>query len=90
MAVWPAVAIMPYTAGMQTRLAEIRKKRGLSTYAVAKATGIPRTTLRRMEAGTSPVINRDYVRTLYAFYDYEVDLADIYDPLFDFEVAGAK
>lgn len=83
-----------YTAGMTTELkikthmTEVREARGLTVRQVADATGISRSTVYRIEVGDT-VPRREHARALYAFYDYEVDLADIYDPLYDFEVNGA-
>lgn len=79
-------ALMPNT---KTRLREIRVARGLSIRQVADATKIPYSVLQRIEAGQRrPSIAR--ARIIFAYYDQEVDLGDIHDPLFDFEVGGAE
>lgn len=75
---------IPRMATPTTRLREKRQERGLSLRQVAKATSIPRSVLQRIETGAVPA--REHARALYVYYDYEIDLADIYDPLFDFEV----
>lgn len=74
----------------KTRIRQIREERGLSLRKVAEATGIPLASLQRIEVGSKASKMRGYARRLAEFYDYEVDLADIYDPLFDREVAGAS
>jgi len=71
-----------------TRIRQARLDRGLSIRVVADATGVPKTTLHRIETGAR-ITKRDHARALYKYYDYEVDLADIYDPNFDTQVAGA-
>lgn len=71
-----------------TRLQQYRLSAGLSAYQVAAATGIPRSTLRRMEAGTAPVLKRQYARALYLYYLGNVSLGDIYDPLFDWRASA--
>ncbi len=73
----------------KTRIRQVREDRGLSLRKVAEATGIPFTVLQRIETGNRGNRMREYVRTLAAFYDYEIDLADIYDPLFDHDVSRA-
>lgn len=71
-----------------SRLREKRLERGLSLRDVSDATDIPYSVLQRIERGTRrPSIAR--ARELYAYFDHEIDLGDIHDPLFDFEVAGA-
>lgn len=71
-----------------TLLRQKRQARGLSLRQVAYATGIPRSVLQRIETGER-ITQRDHARELYRYYDYEIDLADIYDPMFDVEVANA-
>ena len=71
-----------------TLLRQKRLDRGLSLRQVAEATSIPRSVLQRIELGAR-ITQRDHARALYAYYDYEIDLAEIYDPMFDVEVAGA-
>lgn len=48
-------------------LRELRTTRGLSYYAVAKATGVPRTVLERMEVDASTA-KYGYVIALAAYY----------------------
>lgn len=72
-----------------TLIRQKRLDRGLSLRTVADATGIPRSVLQRIETGTR-IAQRDHARALYRYYDYEIGLGDIYDPAFDYEVAGAK
>ena len=71
-----------------SRLKEKRLCRGLSLRQVADVTGISKDALDRIEKGKQKA-SHEQGRTLYAFYDYELDLGDIHDPMFDFEVAGA-
>lgn len=71
-----------------TRLRQARIDKALSIRQVAEATGIPFSVLQRIETG-GRIASRTHARSLYEFYDYEIDLADIYDPMFDAEVAGA-
>jgi len=72
----------------ETRLREERKRRGLSVKHVAEEVGYDPSNLSRLELGhhTPP---RGVARALHAFYGGQVSLADIYDPLFRFEV-GAR
>ncbi len=74
----------------KTRIRQIREGRGLSLRKVAEATGIPLASLQRIEVGNRHGNIVDYARRLAEFYDYEVDLADIHDPLFDREVAEVR
>ncbi len=72
-----------------SRLREIRIERGLSLRQVAEATSISYSVLQRIETGERrPQIGQ--ARKLYAYYDHQIDLGEIHDPLFDFEVAGAQ
>jgi transcriptional regulator with XRE-family HTH domain len=71
-----------------THLRRKRLERGLSLDIVADAIGISKSSLARAEAGKRG-IKRENARALYAYYDYEIDLADIYDPHYDAEVVGA-
>lgn len=71
-----------------TRLREARLERGLSLRTVAEATGISKTVLQRIETGAR-ITRREHARALYKYYDYEIDLSEIFDPTFDVEVAGA-
>ena len=76
---------------MSTQLRGKRLQRGLSLRTVCAATRIPLASLQRMEIGTSDYPpKKHYARALYQFYEHEIDLADIYDPLFDNEVGGAE
>lgn len=70
-----------------TLLREKRLERGLSLRVVSHATGIPRSILQRIETGER-IVRREHARALYAYYDYEISLADIYDPTFDWEEGG--
>lgn len=77
------------TSNPKTRLQEVREQRRLSIRQVAAATGIGKSSVSNIERGDQ-LPCREHARALYRFFDYEVDLADIYDPLFDFEVSGAE
>lgn len=74
---------------VQTKIRKVRLERGLSMDQVSAATGIHKAILQRVETG-SRIVQKEHARQLYAYYDYEIDLADIYDPTFDTEVAGAE
>lgn len=76
------------TKAISSALIDHREALGLSQYRVAKDTGIPRSTFRRIERGIN-VPSREHARALFAYYDKQVDLSRIYDPLFDFEVNNA-
>lgn len=80
----------PKKNNKKTRLQEVRESLGYSQLYVANQTAIPRTTLRRMETGTSALISRHYARALYFFYNKEVELGEIYDPMFKFETKGRR
>jgi len=71
----------------ETRLREERKRRGLSVKHVADEVGYDPSNLSRLELGhhTPP---RHIARALHAFYGGQVSLADIYDPLYRFEVGN--
>ena len=74
---------------MQTsRLKEQRLHRGLSLRRVSDVTGIPKSTLDRIEKGEQSTTTVQG-RLLYEFYEYQLSLGEIHDPMFDFEVAGA-
>lgn len=70
---------------MFTRLRKKRQDRGLSLRAVAQATGIPKSTLHRIEGGQQ-IADREHARILYRYYGGEIPLALIYDPLFEEEL----
>jgi len=72
----------PVMSETTTLLREKRLDRKLSLRQVAEATGIPRSVLQRIETGAR-ITDREHARKLYAYYDYEIDLSDIYDPMFD-------
>lgn len=71
-----------------SRLKEKRQARGLSVRQVAESTGIPKSTIDRIEKGEQGA-SIEQGRILYRFYDYELSLGEVHDPMFDFEVAGA-
>lgn len=71
-------------------LREKRLGRGLSLQAVGEATGVPRSTLHRMETGQERRPKKEHVRALYLYFDQEIALSDIWDPTFDADVAGVR
>ncbi len=68
----------------QKYISQLRKKRldrDLTLRHVAHVTGIPRSVLQRIETGKqSP--KREQARKLFDFYDGEIQLSDIYDPMY--------
>lgn len=68
----------------QTYISLLRKKRldrELTLRHVAHATGIPRSVLQRIETGKqSP--KQAHARVLFVFYDEEIQMSDIYDPMY--------
>lgn len=76
------------TETTETRLRIERKRRGLSVKAVADAIDYDQSNLSRIELGRQTP-TREVARKLHAFFRGRVALADIYDPLFRFEV-GAR
>lgn len=67
-------------------LKQARLDKKLTLRQVESATGIPRSTIQRIETGARAP-TRAHARTLYKYYNYQIDLADIYDPTFDVEVS---
>lgn len=68
-----------------TLLRAERKARGLSVRAVAAAIDVDPSNLSRIELG-SQTPTKTIARKLFAYYGGAVPIADIYDPLFRFEV----
>lgn len=78
-------------------LINARDSLGLSQYRVAKDTGIPRSTYRRIELGINTP-NQKHARALFNYYQLKDptlfpekrDIGLIYDPLFGFEINSAR
>lgn len=64
-----------------TKLQQARKARGVSIRELEEQTGISRSILSRIETGKQ-VPCREHARALYRFYQGEILLSEIYDPLF--------
>ena len=59
---------------MATKLTRLRERRGLSRYRVAKDTGIPFNTLKRIEEHETDSISRENLRRLRDYYGRELTL----------------
>lgn len=66
---------------METLLTNARKSRRLSLEGVAQHVGTDQANLSRIEKGVQTP-KRELARRLFEFYDRQVPLAAIYDPLF--------
>lgn len=60
-------------------LKSCRQSLNLTIDDVSNDTGIPRSTLSRIE-NSKQLPNRDHARTLYEYFDGKVSLGAIYDP----------
>lgn len=60
-----------------TRLMAIRLKRGETRQKVSKYTGVPYSTLKRLELRSSDLINVRYLRDLCDYYDEPFDVAKL-------------
>jgi len=82
---------------ISTHLITCRENLGLSQYRVAKDTGIPRSTYRRIELGINTP-NQKHARALFDYYrekdpklfPEKRDIGLIYDPLFVIEARRAQ
>lgn len=59
---------------MATRLQELREEQGLTRYEVAKRTGVPYNTLKRLEMLESETVNLGHLKTLANFYRQPLDV----------------
>lgn len=65
------------TGNDKTKLQEIREERGLTRADVAKATGVPYNTLKRLELRTSDQVNLQHLKALAAFYNQPLDVGHL-------------
>lgn len=59
---------------MATKLEELRAEKGVTKLAVAEATGIPYTTLGRLERGDTERVNLKYLKILADYYGQPLDV----------------
>lgn len=59
---------------MGTKLEELRAEKGVTKMAVAEATGIPYTTLGRLERGETERVNLQYLKVLAEYYGQPLDV----------------
>ncbi len=59
---------------MVTNLQKIRQDRGESRYRVARETGVPYTTLTRLEERASDTINLAHLKSLADYYGQPLDV----------------
>ncbi len=62
---------------METKLQKIREDRGETRFAVVQATGVPYTTLTRLEERASDTINIRHLRTLADYYGQPLDVGHL-------------
>lgn len=59
---------------MATKLQELREDRGLTRWKVAKETGVPYNTLKRLEERASDQVNLAFLKTLADYYGQPLDV----------------
>jgi len=62
---------------MSTKLFEIRVKRGVSRQRVSRDTGIPYSTLERLEKGIGDRVNLVHLRKLAEYYGAEFNVKEM-------------
>jgi len=63
-----------YSQMARTKLEELRAQKGVTRLEVAAATGIPYTTLRRLELGMTDRVNLQFLKTLAEYYGQPLDV----------------
>jgi transcriptional regulator with XRE-family HTH domain len=63
-----------HLSGMKTKLQTIREDRGETRFLVAKETGVPYSTLTRLEERASDNINLAHLKTLADYYGQPLDV----------------
>lgn len=59
---------------MATKLKELREERNETKLAVSKATGVPYTSLTRLEEGMNTAVNLQHLKALAAHYNQPLDV----------------
>ncbi len=59
---------------MATRLKKLREERKQTKQTVSKATGVPYTSLTRIEEGVTNSINLTHLKALASYYDQPLDV----------------
>lgn len=73
----------------ETPLRQARKRRGLSVREVAESVGTDPSNMSRLETGHHAP-PPELARTIYQFYQGDLDIVDIYDPTFNDEIGIIK